>query len=98
MLFERAGDPLVPIAAAADQKTFIRGVAQECMLEAEASFHAAAFRKHDSRSNQFLQSALKFVPFGRYRVEQREGELPTDHGGDLRHVTCLAETIQTRHQ
>ena len=36
--------------------------------------------------------------FGGHRFEQRERELPADHGGDLGHFARVAEAVETRHQ
>ena len=50
-------------------------------------------------ATSFASAAFEFVvALGGHRLEQRERELPADDRGDLRHLACLAEAVEPRHQ
>ena len=97
--FERACDALMQVPPPPQKQTFVSGVAHQSMLETEALFGTTPLWKNDSCRDQLHQRGLELgpAPWGD-SVKQRDGELPTNDGGDLRHLACFAETLEARHQ
>src|ERR1700730_18447 len=69
------------------------------MLETVGPFLAAAFRKDDAGRAQPRQRGFELsVALKCNRFEQSKRELPANDRSDLRHLACLAEAVEPRHE